>query len=48
MKYILTLALTVAFATSTFAGKCGSCSGDECGDKGKDKDKDKAEQSTQG
>lgn len=45
MKHILTLALTVAFAASTFAGSCGSCPAG--GDKQKDKDKDKAEQSTQ-
>ena len=41
MKYILTLALTVAFATSTFAGgKCGDCPDDE-------KAKDKTQESTQ-
>ena len=44
MKYILTLALTVAFATSTFAGgKCGDCPSDD----GAEKSKDKAGESTQ-
>jgi len=38
--FILTVAAvaTAAFATTTFAGSCGSCPG-EGGDKAKDKDK---------
>ena len=42
MSKLFTLAVavlaTAAFATTTFAGSCGSCPG-EGGDKAKDKDK---------
>ena len=42
MKRLLTLTVTAlalaAFATTSFAGSCGSCPG-EGGDKAKDKDK---------
>ncbi len=49
MKNLLTIAVTAialaAFATSTFAGSCGSCPAG--GDKEKGKDKDKTEEGTQ-
>ncbi|MFM7374286.1 MAG: hypothetical protein ACKO39_03930 [Chthoniobacterales bacterium] len=42
MKHLITLTVTAlalaAFATTSFAGSCGSCPG-EGGDKAKDKDK---------
>jgi len=42
MKHLFTLTVTAlalaAFATTSFAGSCGSCPG-EGGDKAKDKDK---------
>lgn len=49
MKNLFTTAVTaialVAFATSTFAGSCGTCPSG--GDKEKGKDKDKTEEGTQ-
>ena len=50
MKNLITITVTAlalaSFATSTFAGSCGSCPG-EGGDKAKDKGKDKTAESTQ-